>query len=279
MTSTPTVLATSVARVPEPWRAQKGAIEVHARYLGRRLDTRDSPRARRTMGHPLRRRIGEGLALLFPYGVVVAIDLTAAEEHALLQSLEVCLEDPFSTPVSDEVTAHVGLGAEGLDDEGRLRLAELDEDRLELVGDVLAKSVVLEHFEQSIGRVFEQIHPLAIAMERTGHTGPGSRELVRLIGHAMLVRQETVWRVEVDDEPDAAWDWPDLDRLWMRLSETYELRERHNALGRKVDLLSQSASTLLEVLHSKRSLRVEWYVVALIVVEILLTLVQMLGGR
>ena len=91
----------------------------------------------------------------------------------------------------------------------------------------------------------------------------------------MIVRHETVWRVEVEEKPDTVWDRPDLDRLWVRLSEDYELRERHNALGRKLTLLNESASTLLDVLQNNRTLRVEWYIVLLIVFEIGLTLFEM----
>lgn len=263
----------------EPWISPGHQLRARARYLARRLDTRGSPRARRAVSHPAVRRVGEGLAVLFPYGVVVTIGLTDAEENALLSSLRANVEEPFATPVTDDVIVRsAARGGEGCDDEGDVRLRELGEDRLVIVADVLAKSVVLDHFEESIGRVFERIHPLAIAMERSGRTGRRATELVELIGHAMLVRQETIWRVEVEDKPDAVWDRPDLDRLWVRLSEAYELRERHNALGRKVDLLSQSASTLLEVLQSNRTLRVEWYVVVLILLEIVLTVAQMLHG-
>ena len=60
----------------------------------------------------------------------------------------------------------------------------------------------------------------------------------------------------------------------MRLEDEYELRERHVALERKLDLISRTAETLLDLMQHKRSLRVEWYIVILIVIEILLTLYE-----
>ncbi len=263
----------------EPWVAKSGRVALKARYLGRRLDTRGSARARRAVSHPASRRVGDGLAVLFPYGVVVTIGLSEAEQDALTESLRPVLDEPFATPVIDDVSVCAATQrTEGLDEHGDIYLEELGEERLAVVADVLAKSVVLDHFEQSIGRVVDRIHPLAVAMERSGHTGRRARALVQLIGHAMLVRQETMWRVEVEEKPDAVWDRPDLDRLWVRLSEAYELRERHAVLGRKVELLSQSASTLLDVVHNNRSLRVEWYIVLLIVFEIVLTIFDQLAG-
>jgi uncharacterized Rmd1/YagE family protein len=268
-----------VAVLIEPWVAAAEQIVVRARYLGRRLDTRGAGRARRAVSHPAVRRLGTGLAVLFPFGVVVTAGLSTDEEEALLESLRGSLDEPFGVPVIDDVACVSTVANEGLGESGDVRLLEMTEERLAIVADVLAKSVVLDHFEQSIGRVFDRIHPLATAMERSGRTGHRAHELVRLIGHAMLARQEMAWRVEVDDKPDAVWDRPDLDRLWVRLSESYELRERHKALKRKVDLLSQSASTLHEVLQSNRSLRVEWYIVLLIVFEIVLSLTAMALGH
>ena len=69
------------------------------------------------------------------------------------------------------------------------------------------------------------------------------------------------------------------ERLHQRLAGEYELPERHRALERKLDLIARTASTLLTLQYNRRSLRVEWYIVALIVVEILLTLGERLCGR
>jgi hypothetical protein len=55
-----------------------------------------------------------------------------------------------------------------------------------------------------------------------------------------------------------------------------EIVLREATLERKLDLISRTVETLVDLLQNKRSLRVEWYIVALIVFEILLTLYQLL---
>jgi len=266
------------AAATTPWVAPADRLTVRATYLSRQLDTRATARARRSARHPVVRRIRDGLAVLFPYGVVVTAGLGPAEEAELFGALQPHLTEPLDVPSSDEVVVgrREGRFAEGLDEEGELWLSGLGEERLAVVADVLAKSTVLDHFEQSIGEVLDRIQPYAKQMERRGRTVRRSRELVRLIGHSQAVRQETIWRVEVEEKPDLVWDRPDLDRLWLRLADEYELSERHRALGRKVDLLSQSASTLLSLLQDGRSLRVEWYIVLLILLEIVLTVFEMI---
>ena len=57
--------------------------------------------------------------------------------------------------------------------------------------------------------------------------------------------------------------------------DEYEIQERHNALERKLALIVKTVETQLDLLNNKRSLRVEWYIVILIVVEIFIMLYDM----
>jgi uncharacterized Rmd1/YagE family protein len=88
-----------------------------------------------------------------------------------------------------------------------------------------------------------------------------------------------VGRVQMDDKPDLIWERPDLERLYLRLEDEFEIVERYAALERKLELISRTAETVLELLQNRRSLRVEWYIVILIVLEIMLTIYQMFFHR
>lgn len=247
---------------------------MHARLLGERIARRSKGRR----GAPLVRAIGDGVAFVFPYGVVVTVDVPDGEQQALRASLE--LEQPVASPTSEDLELRLGAAeAARMDEDGVLWLAPLDEAHLHVVADVLAKSVVLDHFETSIDKVIDRVEPLAVEMEHSGRTGRDARHLVRSIGQALGIRRRTLWHAQVEDKPDPTWDRPDLDRLYGRLAEIYELRERHRVLSHKLELLAQTASTLLGVLQSQRALRVEWYITVLIVFEIGLTLLEMWRGH
>jgi uncharacterized Rmd1/YagE family protein len=102
-----------------------------------------------------------------------------------------------------------------------------------------------------------------------------ARALLRQIGNVLSAETLTVGRVEVTEKPELTWDRPDLDRLYERLSAEYELRERDRGLGRKLDLISRTSETLLDLLQNRRTLHVEIYIVLLIAVEIALMLYDM----
>src|SRR5262249_3413776 len=101
-------------------------------------------------------------------------------------------------------------------------------------------------------------------------------ELVRQIGDAMLVEHQLVGRAEIVEKPDLLWDQPELDRLYARLEDEYELRERVLALERKLEGVSGAAQPMLGLHQARRSLNVEYYIVVLILFEIALAVFQLL---
>ena len=71
------------------------------------------------------------------------------------------------------------------------------------------------------------------------------------------------------------WEHPELERLNAVLEGEIEIRERLAALDRKLELVARTERTLVDLISTRHALRVEWYIVALIVFEILLTLYGM----
>lgn len=256
--------------------ADQEKIQVRALFIAERLDLRDLEKAQCLATKPLLLTAGsQGCAALFRYGAVVLFGLNAIEETTLLESLKPFMLEPFEQAVAEEVLlVRDDAGEEGWQS-GRITLHAFSIERLQLVAEVLAKSVVMDRYEAAVARSFHRIEPLAAALQRSGRPGSRGRELLRHIGDTLSIQGRMVGRVEISEKPDLLWYHPLHEALYARLEDEYELRERHLALERKLDLISRTAETLLGILQNKRSLRVEWYITILIVCEILLTLYQM----
>jgi uncharacterized Rmd1/YagE family protein len=91
----------------------------------------------------------------------------------------------------------------------------------------------------------------------------------------LLSGQLMVGSAEVGEKPELLWTRPDLEGLYLRLEDEFEIKERHALLERKRNLISSTAQTLLQLQQTRHSLRLELYIVILIIVEILLTLYEM----
>jgi uncharacterized Rmd1/YagE family protein len=75
------------------------------------------------------------------------------------------------------------------------------------------------------------------------------------------------------------WDRPDLERLYARLGDEYELKERADALNRKLAVIAETAKALTDVIDTERSLRIEVAIVVLIVLEIVIAAYQIFAAH
>lgn len=242
-------------------------------FLGARLDVRELERGGVLAHHPITVRAGQhGYAMLFRFGAVALIGLDGVEQAETLRGLSGFVSDAFDKPESEVVDILIIPGeAERINPDGQLVLNDAALERLQVVAHVLAKSAVLEYFEQAAAGAFERVEQLVEQLRRG--VDPRSGRGVRAeIGNALYILTRTVGRVEVTEKPDITWDRPDLERLYERLATEFELRDRDLALSRKLELVSRSAETYLDLVNHNQSLRVEWYIVALIVIEIVLGL-------
>jgi uncharacterized Rmd1/YagE family protein len=255
---------------------QLATIPVRALYLGARIQVRALEKRAVLAPAPLTLRVGErGCAVVFRHGAVVFFNVTAADEADLIEYLRPFLVDPRPQPEREEIVVHVGKEVGDVLQGSDVFLPAVDLHHLQLIAEVLARSLVLEHYESRTARSFDLVEPFArrLAHMRARWTRPG--ELLVHIGEVLLNQQEMVGRIEVSEKPDLLWDHPELERLYARLEAEYELRERYRALERKLELISRTAATVLDIVQARRTLRVEWYIVILIVVEIVILLYEM----
>jgi len=126
--------------------------------------------------------------------------------------------------------------------------------------------------------VIDVVEPFAGALARTGRSPSNRRQLLRTIGQALLVHHRMSGRVQVEEKPDILWDQPEFERLYARLEDEYELKERAAALARKLRVIDETARALTDIMDTTRSVRLEAAIVALIVVEVLVTFYQLFKG-
>jgi len=267
--------------IPTPPASQLGRrMTAHALHVGDRINTTGFE-GDALAAVPLAVRVGKtGVAVLFRYGVVVLINLSPEDEVTLLERLSPRIEGRFTR--FEEETATVELSAE-IEDQvqagGPVQLRDISPERLLVIADVLAKSVVLAHDEREAAKVLEIIEPFAKELADHGRTRRNRKGILQLIGNALLVQHRVSGRVAVAEKPDALWDRPDLERLYARLEDEYELKERVDALNRKLAVVAETANTLADIIDTRRSLRLELIVVVLIAFEIVITFYQIYAAK
>ena len=251
----------------------------HALYVGDRINTMGFE-SEALSAVPLAIRVNRtGIAVLFRYGVAVLIGVSPPDEIAFLERLKPRIGGIFARFEEEMAIVTIGGEEDQVPAGGPIQLRNMLPERLLVIADVLAKSVVLAHDERQVARVFEIIEPFARELADHGRTRRDRRAVLQLIGNALLVQHRVSGRVAIGEKPDALWERPDLERLYARLEDEYELKERVDTLSRKLAVVSETADTLADIIDTRRSLRLELIVVVLIAVEIIGTFYQIYAAR
>jgi len=252
------------------------AFKARALLIGERIDVRSIDTAGRLASSPATFEVERGgVAVVFRYGAIVLFGVAAEDEAALVQRINAAVRDPYAEPQTEEIEIRIDAGCGDTCEDGIIYLESHTVERLQLIADALGTSVALALYESQITGDLDRIEPFARDLQRRSLRGQNARALLRSIGTALLREQKMIGRVQVIDKPELLWEQPDLDRFYRRLTAEFEIQERHVALESKLRLISRTAETALQVLQDRRALRVEWYIVILILVEILLTVYEL----
>lgn len=248
--------------------------------VGDRIDLAGLERSDVLATNPLAFRVGDGYAVLFRYGVVVLLGLNPLEEDEVIRSLDSRIKGVFKKPDEETATIEINSEQDGqVAPGGLIKLSLLTPERLVVIADALAKSAALSRDEREVGAVFETLEPMTRQLAEKGKAGGNRRAMLRQIGNALLVRHRVSGRVEVEDKPDVLWDRPDLERLYARLQDEYELKERAASLHRKLAVVGETAEAFTDLIDTARAFRLELIIILLISFEIVMTLFQLYQGK
>ncbi len=260
--------------MPDPVPLPKLPTRCTARalLLGDRIETAGLERSDVISTAPLAFRVGaSGFAVLFRYGGVVMIGLSPIEEDEVLRGILPRVVGP-AAKYEDEVATieiqpdrddQVELG-------GPILVKDLSPPRLLVIADVLAKNIGLVRDEREVNKVLELTEPFATRLAATGRAPFDRNHMLRLIGQTLLVHHHMSGRVAIEEKPDVLWDRADLERLYARLADEYEIRERASALRHKLQVIEETTRALTDIIDTERSARLEILIAIMIAVEVVI---------
>lgn len=254
-------------------KGETAGLRVHALLLGDRLVADRSSNPDMVSSAPFCFRKGDGYAVVFRYGALVLVGLGAEEEQAILAQYA-----QGATPIEEE-RVELTLAPdqeEGLTADGRLQIKALTPAHVLVLADILAKSIALARYEREIAAVFDTIEPAAARLAVSGRIPSARKELLQLIGSALLAQHRVSGRIAFAEKPDALWDHPELERLYARLEDEYEIVERGTLLNGKVEVIASAAQTFTDMMDTARSVRLEVLIVVLILAELIIAAVALL---
>jgi len=263
------------ATTGEPFQGQRD-VRVRSLCVGGDIDTKSLRKTHCLAISPLVLEAGRcGCAVVFRYGAVVLFHVEPIEEVAFLEGLRPMILRPVAEPVLEQITLAISDDVKRTPEGDRIFVPSFSLPVLQVVAEVLARSVVLERFENKASISFDALRPIAANLGSGRLNRRQQSELLKRLSDVLSDQQQMVGRVSVTEKPDALWDRPELERLYARLTDEFEIPDRFEASDTKLDLIGSTIRTAIDLLQARHSLRVEWYIVALIVFEIFLSLYEM----
>ena len=139
---------------------------------------------------------------------------------------------------------------------------------------VIAKSVALERIEERVDAVFDEVEVL-IANLGKGTLEFPDRVMAKLASSILGFKFTSIAHIMVLDKPDITWNDPEADRLYLTMAHLFELDPRYQEIKHKSETLLDMTDVFSNISHARRSARLEWIIIVLIVIEIFLFILEM----
>jgi uncharacterized Rmd1/YagE family protein len=228
---------------------------------------------------PLRSDSGAArLAVLFDFGAVVLIGLTADEREPLIRAISAKLSPEPHPPLTEDFLVEVSPGAPSQVKFDRVVLHEPSLGALKLVCLLLAQSVAMDYYDEDVGEILRRSDAITVSLRTAGRLPGRFDDVVKFIGSCIETKNGVLSTLALFDKPESTWEDPDLDKLYMKLREELELDDRFRALEAKLRMIQETLVLLVDLSQYRATWRLEMTVVLLILFEVLLMLWQMFRG-
>ncbi len=147
-----------------------------------------------------------------------------------------------------------------------------------LIGFVIAKSVALERIEEQVDLVLDEMEDVIQLLER-GKLALPDGKLARLASSILNFKYKSIAHIMVLDKPDITWDNEDLDRLYSRMANLFELSQRYHEIKAKSETLMDITEVFTGLSHARRANRLEWIIIVLIALEIVIYVLEIFLKR
>ncbi len=145
-----------------------------------------------------------------------------------------------------------------------------------MIAVVLAQSVALDHYENIVDQQILKVSRINDHLTKFGKLHASHKNIIKLIGETNKALENTIFHVDVLDKPPITWDHKDLEILYEKANSIFELSLRFKNLKIKADYIDSQLTRFIEILRSRRSMRLEVIIILLIAIEVIIYLFEII---
>ncbi|UJF35492.1 RMD1 family protein [Paenibacillus hexagrammi] len=218
--------------------------------------------------------------MVFSFGSIVFVNHANEDEMrvflSFIQSFEPAIQLRTSYSYTDDYSLHIDESQQMELTDEYVVVREYEFFLPELISTVLAKSVALERIEEQLGKIQDNLEHMIDRLER-GKLRIGNKELAQTTARVIRHEYNTLAYIMILDKPELTWTHSSANEFYDAMMNFFELNDRYKIIKSKTDTLYHILEGFSNISHSIRGLFVEWIVVILIVIEVLITILQIVG--
>lgn len=146
---------------------------------------------------------------------------------------------------------------------------------IDIIAFVIAKSVALERIEEQVDKVLDEMESVITLLDQ-GKLSIPDRRLAKLASKILNFKYRSIAYIMILDKPDITWENLEADRLYLTMDNLFELNQRYQEIKYKSETLMDITGVFTSLSHARRASRLEWIIIALIFIEIVIYLFQIL---
>ncbi|EIW70693.1 hypothetical protein TREMEDRAFT_43315 [Tremella mesenterica DSM 1558] len=139
----------------------------------------------------------------------------------------------------------------------------------------LSRSSSLSVLEDRLDTHIASVSTLPRALSVSGAQPLRRREVIRKLGELMTLRMAVNTRGGgLEETPEFYWSEPELEAYFDSIASEFEIKERIDAINKKIDYAQEVQSTLRALLTEASAHRMEVIIILLIAVEVVIVLIR-----
>ena len=209
----------------------------------------------------------------FAYGVVLFWGFTEEEEREVLRSLKGFEAQPLPKPELDEFTFSYGDKMTKIQDD-EIVLHKKDPLTKLSLSYAIGQSLKLTVFEEAILRTINHSKKIPRDLAEKGKITLSRKQISRTLGELYLERNYINLNTEILDTPEFFWEHSELEPFYRRVTHYLDVNKRVDLLNRRLMLLHELFEILENGLNHRHSVRLEWTIIILIIIEVVLSILR-----
>lgn len=214
--------------------------------------------------------------VLYSFGVYVLINISYKDEFDFKYCLKTLIEGIDDTnEITENYDIEITPNCDVQIEHNKCILNDFKLEYIRIISLVLAQSVALNFFENNTNEILSKSLEYSKMLKNSGRYPKKQKQLLKFIGFALSVRQEILSNLYVLDTPEEAWNNSELEKIFIKMKEMFDIEPRFKALNMSLNSIQESVEVIVNLLQAKKSNTLEILIILLIFVEIILSLFKM----